>query len=77
VELQISAQADSWLEVVDSDRRVVWSQVLPGGESVQLSAAPPLQVVVGNVGATRLTVDGQAVDLLPHARGNVARLQLP
>lgn len=75
--LKVSVSADSWLEVVDASRRVVWSQVVPEGESVQLTALPPLQVVVGNARATRLEFAGQPVDLTAHVRGNVARLQVP
>jgi cytoskeleton protein RodZ len=75
--LTVSTSADSWLEVVDASSRVVWAQVVPEGESVQLSAVPPLQIVVGNASATRLAFDGQPVDLAAHVRGNVARLQVP
>lgn len=75
--LSVMTTADSWVEVVDASRRVVWSQVVPEGESIELSAVPPLQVVVGNARATRLQVDGQPVNLTAHVRGNVARLQIP
>lgn len=75
--LKVSVSADSWLEVVDASRRVVWSQVVPEGDSIQLTAPPPLQLVVGNARATRLEFAGQPVDLTAHVRGNVARLQVP
>ncbi|ODU10114.1 MAG: hypothetical protein ABS84_04400 [Rubrivivax sp. SCN 71-131] len=74
--LIVRATAPSWVEVVDAQERVLISRVLEAGEAVQLDGRTPLRVRVGNAGATTLLLRGQPVDLAPHTRVNVARLEL-
>ncbi|MBI3154302.1 MAG: DUF4115 domain-containing protein, partial [Burkholderiales bacterium] len=72
----LRASAESWVEARDADGRVVFSRTLRAGESVELDAAPPLRLTIGNAAATELTLRGQPVDLAPHLSGNVARIEL-
>jgi len=66
----------SWVDVRDANGRTVLSRMLAAGESVALAGAGPWRVKIGNAGATRLTLRGQAVDLAPYTRNNVARVDL-
>ena len=49
---------------------------LAAGESVSVSAQPPLAVVVGRADATEVTVRGKPFDLAAVSRDNVARFEV-
>lgn len=74
--LSLRASAPSWIEVQDARGQLLLSRHVAAGEAVRLEGVPPLRVVVGNASGTQLEYRGQVVDLAPHARDNVARLQL-
>lgn len=69
-------EKDSWLEVRDRDNKVVFSQRLTAGTEQTLSGQGPLSVKIGYAPGVRVFWHGQAVDLAPHTRGDVARLVL-
>jgi cytoskeleton protein RodZ len=74
--LVVRAVADSWVEVRDARGQVLVSRTLPAGETLTLDAALPAQLTTGNVTGTEVRLRGEAVDLRPHQRGNIARLEL-
>jgi cytoskeleton protein RodZ len=49
---------------------------LQAGEAVELMAAAPLRVTLGNAPDTELVWRGQAVDVSANAQQRVARLEL-
>jgi cytoskeleton protein RodZ len=67
---------ESWVEVRDRDNKVVFSQRNPAGVEQSLGGQGPLSVVIGNAPGVALFWRGQAVDLAPHTKGEVARLVL-
>lgn len=67
---------ESWLEVRDRDNKVVFSQRLPAGTEQTLSGQGPLSLTIGYAPGVRVFWHGQAVDLAPHTKGDVARLVL-
>lgn len=72
----VTVEASSWVQVVDSDDRVLISQlVAPHGERTA-SGRPPYRLKIGNAPKAKLYYRGQAVDLTPHIRGDVATLEL-
>lgn len=73
--LLIRAKSDSWVEV-SGGGKVLLQRVVKAGESVSLAEVPPLAVVIGRVDATEVLVRGQAFDLAPVARNNVARFEV-
>ncbi|MBL8346749.1 MAG: DUF4115 domain-containing protein [Rubrivivax sp.] len=75
-ELVIQCSARSWIEVVDARGRVLMSRNLEAGESLGLDGLAPMQLVVGNVTATRVSYKGRPVELETRARDNVARFEL-
>ncbi|WP_119154401.1 helix-turn-helix domain-containing protein [Caldimonas tepidiphila] len=72
----VRASAPSWVELRDADGRTLLSRQLAGGEAVTLAGRFPMQLKVGNVGGTELTVRGKPFDLRAQSRNNVARLEL-
>lgn len=74
--LRLTASAATWVEVTDSRGQVVFSRTLQAGEVAGVDGVPPLRARIGNVAGTALTFRGQAVDLAPYTRDNVARLDL-
>ncbi len=68
--------AESWVEIRDGSGKVLLSQLNPAGSDKVVQGAPPFSVVVGNAQQVQLTYDGQAFDLAPHIRVEVARFTL-
>lgn len=67
---------ESWLEVRDRDNKLIFSQRLAAGAEQVVSGEGPLSLVIGYAPGVKLFWRGQAVDLTPHTRGDVARLVL-
>ena len=72
----LKAKAPSWVQVIDGPGRTRVERELLAGESVNVDGPLPMQVVVGNAGATQLRLRGVDVDLAAATRGNVARVEL-
>ncbi len=72
----VRARAESWVEVQDAGGRLLISRLMSAGETVGLDGSFPMRVRVGNAQGTDLVLRGEPVDLTPHVRDNVARLQL-
>ncbi|MDZ7813923.1 MAG: DUF4115 domain-containing protein [Ideonella sp.] len=76
VTIQIAALQASWVEIRDSRGKVMFSRQLAAGEMAGVEGVFPMRVKIGNAAHTTLSVRGQAVDLVPVTRDNVARLEL-
>jgi len=70
------ANAESWIEVRDASGAVPVRKLLTAGETAGASGAMPLQVTVGNAGATEVQVRGKPFDLRGVTRDNVARFEV-
>ena len=75
--LRFAAKGGSWVQVRNAQDKVVMEKILKAGDVFEESIADrPLQIVVGNAGATTLEVDGASLDLVASARNNVARIEV-
>ena len=74
--LQLRTSEASWVDVRDARGQVLLSRIVQPGEMVGLDGAPPLRLTIGNATATQLSFRGQAVNLTPNTRDNVARVEL-
>jgi cytoskeleton protein RodZ len=75
-QMRFLVEKDSWLEVRDRDNKIVFSQKLTAGTEQALSGQGPLSVTIGYAPGVRVFWHGEAVDLAPYTRGDVARLVL-
>jgi cytoskeleton protein RodZ len=71
-----SATGDSWLEVRNAQKAVVWSGVVKAGESTRIQTPLPVSVVVGRAQVVSVTLRGQPFDLKPHTQVAVARFEV-
>ena len=71
-----TATGESWLEVRNAQKVVVWSGVLKAGESTRIQSSLPVSVVVGRAQAVSATFRGQPFDLKPHTQVTVARFEV-
>jgi cytoskeleton protein RodZ len=71
-----SATSDSWLEVRNVQKTVVWSGVVKAGESTRIQSPLPVSVVVGRAQVVTATLRGQPFDLKPHTQVTVARFEV-
>lgn len=71
-----SATNDSWLEVRNAQKAVVWSGVVKAGESARIQSPLPVSVVVGRAHVVTATLRGQPFDLKPHTQVTVARFEV-
>lgn len=74
--LQLRTTEASWVEVRDGKGQVLLSRTVQPDELVGLDGAPPMRLTIGNAAATQLSFRGQAVNLTPNTRDNVARVEL-
>ncbi|HEY3180869.1 MAG TPA: RodZ domain-containing protein [Casimicrobiaceae bacterium] len=66
----------SWVEVKDGNGAAIFAQTGAAGTTKTLSGTPPLEVSIGNAAGVTLTYRGQAIDIAPFTRANIARLLL-
>lgn len=75
--VRLSFREQAWVEVTQSDGRVLLSQLNEPGTEQRIDAKGPLRVVVGNASAVSLDYKGKPVDLKSATNAdNVARLTL-
>ncbi|MCB1956515.1 MAG: helix-turn-helix domain-containing protein [Rhodocyclaceae bacterium] len=67
---------DAWVEVKDGSGRIIMSRIGKSGTVEELQGRPPFSLVIGNAAKVTLQHEGAPVDLAPHTRVSVARLQL-
>jgi cytoskeleton protein RodZ len=71
------ARADSWITVTEAGGKQVLRRTVTAGETVRLSGALPLSVVVGRASAVDVKVHGKPFDLGPVTKGGgVARFEV-
>jgi len=74
--LSITASADTWVEIADAAGNQLELDLIRAGSSREYNGQAPFDVKIGRASAVVLNMDGNAVDLGPHTRGNVARITL-
>jgi cytoskeleton protein RodZ len=74
--LEFNASQETWVSVVDASGREIYNKIIFAGSRDSIDVTPPVNVTVGNAGATNFSMNGKPVELAPHMRGNVARLKL-
>jgi cytoskeleton protein RodZ len=74
--LSITTSADTWVEIADASGNQLELDLIRAGSSREYSGMAPFDVMIGRASAVELDMDGAAVDLGPHTRGNVARITL-
>lgn len=75
--LALRAVEASWVQVVDGSGKTLLARLVPAGETVVLTATPPLRLRIGNVRGTEINYRGQPVNLAATARDNIASITLP
>jgi cytoskeleton protein RodZ len=75
-QLAFTFSVDSWVEVRDSNDAIIVSDLNRGGSVRTVNVTFPVSLVIGNARAVTLKVDGQAYDLAPATKVDVARLRL-
>lgn len=74
--LSFSFTGASWISVRDgTGQELVYGQK-EAGQLVTVSGQPPFAINIGAVNFTALTYNGNAVDLKPYSRGNIASFRL-
>ena len=76
VPLVLTFKGTSWAEVKDAKGRVVLQMTGGTGMTQTVTGLPPLELSLGNAREVGVTFRGQALDLSPYTRGNVARVSL-
>ncbi len=76
--LHFTFSRDSWVEIRDSERKIIFVQTNPKGTEQIIAGEPPFYLVIGNASGVNLTYNGRVVDLTPYTRksDDVARFSL-
>ena len=75
-QLHFVVDKESWVEVRDRDGKVVLSERFMPGADRSVNGQGPLTLVIGYSPGVKLYWRGELIDLVPHAKGDVARLVL-
>jgi len=68
---------DCWVEVKDGNGKMILSDLYSAGDTIEQVVTAPIEVLLGrSSGVATMTFDGQAIDLKPHTRKDIARLTL-
>lgn len=74
--IELSATQETWVSVIDGNGNEVYSKTIFAGSRETLNAKLPVDITVGNAGATNLSMNGKSYDLAPYSRNNVAHIKL-
>lgn len=74
--LILNARGNSWVEVMDAKRAVVLRKTMLSGETQNLGGSLPMSVILGRANLLDVQVRGQALDLAPLTKDNVARFEV-
>ena len=74
--LSLATSADTWVEIFGENDEQLEMDLIRAGDSREYLGAGPFRVMIGRASAVVLTLDGEAIDLEPHTRDNVASLEL-
>jgi len=75
--LVIRCEEEAWIEVKDSNERMLVSSLNPKGAERVVQARGPLTLVIGNAAHVRVVHNDHPVDLAPHTKLAIARFTLP
>ena len=70
----LTLEQASWVELIDATGKRIEYGLLPAGTTRTYTIAGTANLRIGNTRGAKLTIDGQATDLAPHTRSNVARV---
>ena len=71
-----TSTGESWVEATDARGQVVLRRRLNASETVGASGLLPLKIIVGQANVTQVQIRGQALDLSPLSKDNVARFEV-
>lgn len=74
--LEFRALGESWVQVRDGAKKIVFERTLAKGEVGSTTGSLPLSVVVGRADATEVFVRGKPFEISSMARENVARFEV-
>ncbi len=74
--LEFNATQETWIQVLDASGHQIYNKIIFAGSRESIDVTPPVNITVGNAGATSLSMNGKPVELAPHTRQNVARIKL-
>ena len=74
--LQFQALGESWVQVRDATKNVVFERTLMKGQTASATGILPLTVVVGRADMTEVLVRGKLFELAGVAKENVARFEV-
>ena len=74
--LKFTFAQPAWLQVRDGRGQIIVADNNPAGSQREVEGQPPFALVVGNATQVRLEYQGRTIDLAPHSKGEVARLNV-
>jgi cytoskeleton protein RodZ len=74
--LLVKTSADTWVEILDASGAQMEMDLIRAGSRREYLGRAPFSIMIGRASAVELALDGEAVDLGPYTRGNVARMTL-
>lgn len=76
IPLELRARGESWVQVRDATKAVIFERTLTKGESAVPKGNLPFAVVIGRADLTEVLLQGKVFDLAEVAKDNVARFEV-
>lgn len=76
IEIKLVFTQQSWTSVHDASNKSIYNKLADANSQELVSGNPPLKLVIGNAGGTKLYLRGNEVNLEQYTVNNVARLNL-
>jgi len=75
-QVEVHLRAQSWVEIIADDGRVIERSLLPAGSLREYAVPRSARLRIGDAGVVELRADGKVIDLAPYTQANVATLTL-
>ena len=76
--LSIDFVAECWVSIKDANGKSLFNNLRGQGQSVNVSGQAPFNILIGAADAvSRFSFNGEELDLTPHSRKNIVRINLP
>lgn len=72
--LSIQFSGESWIEIRDGEDQIVLAELFSARDKLDLTITEPVEILVGSVTSTSISVDGKKINLANKAYQNVARV---
>ena len=74
--LRLVTESEAWVEIYDENDKQLYYGTATSAKPVEIAGRARYRLIIGNADSVNLQYEGETIDLAPHARLGIARLEL-